>query len=48
MRGDLVHKLRRYEEARQEFERAARLTRNLRERGSLLGRAAACARASEG
>jgi RNA polymerase sigma-70 factor, ECF subfamily len=48
VRGDLLHKLRRYEEARAEFERAARLTRNLREQQSLLARAATCARASQG
>jgi predicted RNA polymerase sigma factor len=40
VRGDLLAKLGRHDEARQEFERAASLTRNLRERGLLLDRAA--------
>jgi RNA polymerase sigma-70 factor (ECF subfamily) len=44
VRGDLLKKLGRLEEARGEFERAASLTRNARERELLLGRAAACAR----
>jgi RNA polymerase sigma-70 factor (ECF subfamily) len=44
VRGDLLAKLGRSEEARNEFERAASLTRNARERKLLLGRAAACAR----
>jgi predicted RNA polymerase sigma factor len=43
VRGDLLAKLSRFDEARQEFERAAALTRNVRERDVLLGRAAACA-----
>ena len=42
VRGDLLMKLGRYDEARVEFERAAALTRNARERGLLLQRAAAC------
>jgi RNA polymerase sigma-70 factor (ECF subfamily) len=42
VRGDLLLKLGRREEARQEFERAASLTRNERERALLLERAAAC------
>src|SRR5262245_7407434 len=42
VRGDLLHKLGRFEEARAEFERAAALTRNERERKLLLDRAAAC------
>jgi RNA polymerase sigma factor (sigma-70 family) len=42
VRGDLLFKLGRREEARAEFERAASLTRNARERALLLGRAAAC------
>ncbi len=42
VRGDLLAKLGRYEEARHEFERAADLTRNERERAVLLARAAAC------
>ncbi len=43
VRGDLLTKLGRYAEARGEFERAAGLTRNVRERDLLLKRAAACA-----
>ena len=43
VRGDLLALLGRLEEARAEFERAAALTRNARERELLLGRAAACA-----
>jgi RNA polymerase sigma-70 factor, ECF subfamily len=42
VRGDLLVKLGRLEEARREFERAAALTRNAREQELLLGRAAAC------
>jgi RNA polymerase sigma factor (sigma-70 family) len=42
VRGDLLQKLGRLDEARAEFERAASLTRNARERQLLLGRAAAC------
>lgn len=42
VRGDLLLKLGRSVEARQEFERAAGLTRNAREREFLLGRASAC------
>jgi RNA polymerase sigma-70 factor, ECF subfamily len=42
VRGDFLFKLGRYSEARAEFERAAGLTRNGRERALLLGRAAAC------
>jgi len=42
VRGDLLVKLGRGEEARQEFERAAALTRNNRERDLMLQRAAAC------
>ncbi|MEO8347358.1 MAG: RNA polymerase sigma factor, partial [Acidobacteriota bacterium] len=41
VRGDLLAKLNRNGEAREEFERAASLTRNERERELLLGRAAA-------
>jgi predicted RNA polymerase sigma factor len=44
VRGDLLSKLGRWEEARVEMERAAALTRNARERELLLERAAACAR----
>lgn len=40
VRGDLLERLGRREEARAEFERAASLTRNARERTLLLGRAA--------
>ncbi len=43
VRGDLLAKLGRFDEARTEFERAASLTRNVPERELLLGRAAACA-----
>jgi len=46
VRGDLLAKLGRSDEARAEFERAASLTRNARERELLLGRAGACARGS--
>jgi RNA polymerase sigma factor (sigma-70 family) len=42
-RGDLLAKLGRHDEARTEFERAAALTRNTRERDVLLARAAAVA-----
>jgi RNA polymerase sigma-70 factor, ECF subfamily len=45
VRGDLLKKLGRFEEARREFERAAELTRNERERALLLERAAICAEA---
>jgi predicted RNA polymerase sigma factor len=44
VRGDLLAKLGRSDEARVEFERAAALTQNARERELLLGRAAACSR----
>ena len=44
VRGDLLFKLRHFDEARTEFERAASMTRNARERELLLERAAACAR----
>ena len=43
VRGDLLRKLGRCDEARAEFERAASLTRNARERELLLNRARACA-----
>ena len=42
VRGDFLFKLGRFEEAQAEFERAASLTRNARERELLLGRARAC------
>ena len=44
VRGDFLMKLGRYEEARAEFERAASLTKNARERALLLERAEACTR----
>jgi RNA polymerase sigma-70 factor (ECF subfamily) len=44
VRGDLLAKLGRFDEAREEFVRAASLTRNVRERQLLLERAAACVR----
>ena len=44
VRGDLLAKLGRFEEARTEFERAAALTKNAREQALCLERAAACAR----
>jgi len=43
VRGDFLAKLDRLDEARAEFERAASLTRNARERDLLLARARACA-----
>ena len=42
VRGDLLARLGRHAEARAEFERAAELTANTRERALLLARAAAC------
>jgi predicted RNA polymerase sigma factor len=42
-RGDLLYKLGRLDEARAEFERAAALTENARQRARLLERAAECA-----
>jgi RNA polymerase sigma factor (sigma-70 family) len=45
-RADLLAKLGRMREARSEFERAASLTRNARQRERLLERAAVCARVS--
>jgi RNA polymerase sigma factor (sigma-70 family) len=42
VRGDLLFKLGRLDEARREFDRAASLTRNTRERALLLARARAC------
>ena len=47
VRGDLLAKLDRVDEARAEFERAASLTRNAREREILLERARACTGDSE-
>lgn len=44
VRGDLLKKLDRLDEARVEFERAAALTANAREKELLLSRAAACER----
>ena len=46
VRGDFLFKLNRLAEARTEFERAASLTRNTRERELLIERAAACMRNS--
>jgi RNA polymerase sigma-70 factor (ECF subfamily) len=46
VRGEFLHKLGRLDEARAEFERAASLTRNTRERELLLARAAGCGSAS--
>ena len=43
VRGDLLNKLSRFDEARVEFERAAAMTRNGRERELLLERARTCA-----
>jgi len=45
VRGDFLLKLGRHQEARAEFERAAALTRNTRERTLLLDRAAGCDKA---
>jgi predicted RNA polymerase sigma factor len=45
VRGDLLAKLGRHEEARRDFERAASLTKNARERRLLLDRAASSPRA---
>jgi len=42
VRGDLLARLGRFGEARAEFEQAASLTRNARERELMLGRAAGC------
>jgi len=42
VRGDLLKKLNRFDEARTEFERAASLTQNARERTLLLNRAQSC------
>jgi RNA polymerase sigma-70 factor (ECF subfamily) len=42
VRGDLLHRLGRHREANDEFRRAAQLTRNDRERATLLGRARDC------
>ena len=47
VRGDLLKKLGRFDEARAEFERAASLTRNARELELLLNRARAIVIASE-
>ena len=46
VRGDCLAKLGRFDEARRQFERAASLTRNGRERTLLLERAAACGQRS--
>ena len=47
VRGDLLQKLGRNAEARAEFERAAGLTRNARERALMRSRALACTRSGE-
>jgi predicted RNA polymerase sigma factor len=47
VRGDLLLRLGRYEEARAELERAAALTRNERERALLSERARECAHAAQ-
>jgi RNA polymerase sigma factor (sigma-70 family) len=46
VRGDLLKRLGRFGEARAEFERAAAITLNVRERDLLLDRAQSCARSS--
>jgi RNA polymerase sigma-70 factor, ECF subfamily len=46
VRGDLLSRLERHDEARSEFERAATLARNVREKNFLERRAAACAEAA--
>ncbi|HUC54235.1 MAG TPA: RNA polymerase sigma factor [Candidatus Cybelea sp.] len=48
VRGELLRKLGRFDEARTELERAATLTQNTRERELLLNRARACAMAQGG
>jgi predicted RNA polymerase sigma factor len=47
VRGDLLRKLGRREEARAEFERAAGITRNAREKNLLLERARQCERTNQ-
>ena len=44
VRGDFLFRLGRFNEAQAEFQRAATLTQNAREREFLLNRAAACSR----
>jgi predicted RNA polymerase sigma factor len=46
VRGDLLQKLARFDEAEAEFRRAAALTSNARERAVLLNRAETCSHAS--
>jgi RNA polymerase sigma factor (sigma-70 family) len=48
VRADLLYKLGRYDEARAEFQRAASLTQNSRERDFLLSRASKCDASSMG
>ncbi len=48
VRGEFLRRLDRLDEARGEFERAAALTKNARERALLLARAAECGRSSRG
>lgn len=45
VRGDLLFRLGELDRAREQFERAAELTQNAREKAVMLGRAAACRRA---
>jgi RNA polymerase sigma-70 factor, ECF subfamily len=47
VRGDLLAKLGRFDEARAEFERAAALTQNVRERKLLRARASSCVRGEQ-
>jgi predicted RNA polymerase sigma factor len=47
VRGDLLAKLNRHREAKVEFERAAALTQNIRERELMLSRARECAEQSK-
>jgi len=47
VRGDFLRKLGRFDEARAELERAASLTRNVRERELLLDRARSCAESAD-
>jgi predicted RNA polymerase sigma factor len=48
VRGDLLERLGRFEEARTEFSNAASLASNARERSLLLGRMTSCDRQSMG
>lgn len=44
VRGDLLAKLERWEEAKREFERAAAMTQNEKERAVMMRRASRCGR----